>query len=281
MLDTGSEHFEGQGQDLTFTLGPVRQVVWVRFLSGFSDSLDLFGLGAVERVVRERIVRRIQEIYQPPGDRDRWINVEVRTEEPEDFYPGGYSVLEIGGPDPNNVGLFGYDNTAGKDVRNLRLHDHIGGANALGALDGYAYGGVFIESLLFWSEDPPGDRPPMAPEPEPRFDDVFGPLRRREVVAGEYPSGADELRIAEIELAINVLANIVGETAAHEIGHSLGLAQPYGHPDDYHNAVARDGCLMDAGRDRPFVERARLDGNPGATFCGENLPYLQDILPMR
>jgi len=37
---------------------------------------------------------------------------------------------------------------------------------------------------------------------------------------------------------------------------------------------------MDSGYDRPFPERARIEGNRGARFCGENLMYLQDILPL-
>jgi hypothetical protein len=263
ILDTGSDHYEGEGVDLTLRLGPVRQIVWVRFLPGFSESLELFGLGAVEDVVKDRIVGRIQEFYHQPGARDQWVNVEFRTEQPEDFYAGGYAIL------------------AGKDVGNLRLHDHVGGENALGALDGYGYGGVFIESMLYFSEHPPsGNRPPAAPPAEPRFDDVFDPIRDEEVVAGEYPAGASQVRVAQIELAISVLASMIGDTAAHEFGHSLGLAQPYGGPEEFHNLIARDGCLMDSGRDRPFEERTRLDGNEGAAFCGENLFYLQDLLPL-
>ena len=279
-LISGSETHEGIGVDLTLTLGPVRQIAWVRFLSGFSDSLELFGLGAVEDELKRRVIERIQQIYHPPDQPENWSNVEFRAEEPEDFYPGGYAILDIGGPDPNNLGLFGYDNTPGKDVGNLRLHDHVGGENALGALDGYGYGGVFVESILFFSSHPPGERPPAAPPADPRFDEVFDSLRFEEVVAGEYPTGAPPVRIAEIEQALWVLSSMIADTAAHEFGHSLGLAQPYGGPEEFHNTIAREGCLMDSGRDRPFVERARLDGNSGAIFCGDNLFYLRDLLPI-
>ncbi len=281
VLTTDSETREGLSAELTLTLGPVLQVVWVRFLPGFSDSLELFGLGAVETEIKRRVIERMREVYCPMDALDRCINVDFRADEPVDFYEGGYAVLEIGGPDPNDLGLFGYDNTPGKDVGNLRLHDHVGGENALGALDSYGYGGVFIESLLFWSEHPPfSSRPPAAPPSDPVFDDTFDPVRDHEVVAGEWPDGATPERIAEIELAIHFLSSMVADTAAHEFGHSLGLAEPYGGPTEFHNAIPRDHCLMDSGRNRPLDERARLGGNEGASFCDNNLFYLRDVLPV-
>lgn len=269
--------------DVTIELGPVRQIVWVRFLPGFSTSLDFYGLGALEVEIRDRVVRRMQEIYTPEDDSDHWINVEFRTEEPEDFYAGAYAVLDIGGPDPNNVGLLGYDNTPGKDMQNLRLWDHIGGRNALGELDNHGYGGVFVESMLFWSGHPPpelGERPRTAPPETPLFDEIFDCVREEEVVAGEFPDGSDQVRRDQIERAVAALTSMIADTAAHEFGHSLGLAQPSIPDGAYHNAVPQDGCLMDSGRNRPLEERARIDGNPGARFCQENLWYLQDILPM-
>lgn len=281
VLTSGIERVEGRGVELTMTLGPVRQICWVQFLPGFSDSLELFGLGAAEAEIRERIIARMQEFYHPPDQPADWVNVEFRAEEPADFYEGGYAILDIGGPDPNGLGLFGYDNTVGKDVGNLRLHDHIGGENALGLVDGHGYGGVFVDSMLFWSEHPPFDwRPPSSPPPDPRFDAVFDPVRSREVVAGELDGEAEPARVARIEEAIRVFANLVADTAAHEFAHSLGLAQPYGSLDEYHSTFPLEGCLMDAGEERPLEERALLDGNPGARFCGEDLGYLLEILPM-
>lgn len=284
VLTLGSESYEGIPlTGISMELGPVRQICWVIFLPGFSDSLRFFGLEAVETELRERIVTRMQEIYQPPAYDSRWVNVEFRTEEPENFYPGGYAILEIGGPDPNAIGLFGYDNTPGKDMGNLRLWDHVGGRNALGELDGYGYGGVFVESMLFWSAHPPaelGDRPRGAPPADPLFDQIFDPLRDLEVVAGEWPDGAAPARLAEIEAALDFLSNMIADTSAHEFGHSLGLAQPFVPDEAYHNAIPQEGCLMDSGRDRPLVERARYEDNLGARFCQENLWYLQDILPM-
>jgi hypothetical protein len=282
VLSRGRQRVEGVPlTDVSLVLGPVKQVVWMRFLPGFSDSLELFGLGAVHRIVEERIRQRVQDIYCPPGEPHRWVNVEFRGDEPTDFYPGAYAILDIGGPDPNNLGFFGYDNTPGKDIGNLRLWDHVGGANALGMLDGYGYGGVFVESMLFWSAHPPLEqRPAGAPPVDDRFDEIFDPLRQEEVVAGEYPDGEEVERVEAIERGISFLVNMVADTAAHEFGHSLGLAQPYIPDGAYHNAFPSEGCLMDSGRDRPLEERAGLDGNAGARFCKENLWYLREILPV-
>lgn len=282
VLTTEHERHEGQPTTVTLTLGPVRQIAWVRFLPGFDDSLELFGLGGVSAEIERQVLEQLQHIYCPPEAPEECLNVEFRNERPEDFSENGYAVVDIGGPDPNGFGLFGFDNTAGKDVGNLRLHDHVGGENALGAIDGFAYGGIFIESVLFWSTHPPaslGPPPPAAPSPNALFDEVFDPVREQEVVADEYPSGASPARLAEIDAAISALSNVIADTAAHEFAHSLGLAQPYGDPTGYHNPVPRAGCLMDAGPDRSFEERARLNGNPGARFCDDNLLYLLDLLP--
>lgn len=280
ILIVGTERYEGIGVDTTVTLGPVRQICWLKFLPGFSDSLELLGLGAVDAQIRQRVFNRVQEFYTPPDRPESCINVEFREEEPTDYYPGAYAVLEIGGPDPNGIGLFGYDNSPDKDVGNLRLHDHVGGENALGALDGFGYGGVFVESLLFFSAHPPFDyRPQASPPADARFDLAFDPVRDSEVVAGEYPDGASPERIAQIEAAVSMLSNIISDTAAHEFGHCLGLAQPFGGPDEFHNTFPIEGCLMDAGQDRPFEERTVIEDNMGSRFCGENLWYLQELLP--
>ena len=64
---------------------------------------------------------------------------------------------------------------------------------------------------------------------------------------------------------------------AHEVAHSLGLADPDG--EAFHNAMNKPGHLMDAGFDRPFLERAQLAGDGPEYFCLENYQYLQKILP--
>lgn len=282
VLAFGSERRDGiPVRDTTITLDPIRQICWVRFLPDFTGSLALFGIEAVEEEIRSRVLMRLQEIYQPPDRPEDHVNVEFRAEEPVDFYAGGYAILDIGGADPNGIGLIGYDVTPAKDIQNLRLWDHIGGANAIGALDGYGYGGIFIDNTLFWSEHPPLDeRPRGSPDVDPAFDWVFDPVRDVTVARGEYPDGAPAERLAEIEEAISALANVIADIAAHEFGHSLGLAQPFVPDGAYHNAVPQEGCLMDEAADRPFEERARLHGSPGARFCAENLWYLRDVLPM-
>jgi hypothetical protein len=273
VLRDGSDRVEGIASPFDLELGPVRQVVWVSFLPGFSDALRRFGLHAVEGDVRGAVLAKLRRVY--PG-----VNVEFREARPDDYYAGGYAILEIGGPDPNGRGLFGYDNTPGKDVGNLRLHDRIGGANAETQEDGYAgYGGVFVESLLCWSAHPPADVACPDALGEPDFDRVFDPVRAREAAAGEYPDGPDPARAAAIAEAVRVLGNVVGDTAAHEFGHSLGLANPYGAADRVHRDPPSDACLMDAGAHRPFAERAER-GSPGAGFCGDEIPYLREILPV-
>ena len=78
---------------------------------------------------------------------------------------------------------------------------------------------------------------------------------------------------------MEALGSLVGETAAHELGHSLGMAQPYGPPMAYHNDFDGPGCLMDRGGDRPLGERLQLDGFTPTHFCHDHPSYLSDILP--
>ena len=58
-----------------------------------------------------------------------------------------YGIVDCG-EDPNGSGLFGLDNTAGKDVGNERFDDVIGGFNADTRAQGYAaYGGIRVGAL--------------------------------------------------------------------------------------------------------------------------------------
>ncbi|UJR82212.1 Hypothetical protein I5071_42770 [Sandaracinus amylolyticus] len=270
----GTDEIEGAAVPFSFVLGPIRQIVHLRFLPGFYSSLERFGLGAAAGAIEEAIVARIEEIYAS------W-SLEVRLEEPDDFDPTAFAVVEIGGPDPNGNGLFGYDNSPGKDIGNLRLFDRIGGANAETQMDGYpGYGGVFVESLLWWSSHPdlPGERPPSSPDPEPLFDELFDAVRRAPATLAEVRGEGDATRVAAVQRALSALASIIGETTAHELGHSLGMAQPYGAATAFHNETDGDGCLMDRGGDRPLGERARQSGFARSTFCGDELTYLDEIL---
>jgi hypothetical protein len=74
------------------------------------------------------------------------------------------------------------------------------------------------------------------------------------------------------------LMNMIGETAAHELGHSFGLADPFGPPTSFHNPSDGDGCLMDSGVDRPFGERAGEPGFPEIRPCNDGPGHLDEIL---
>lgn len=268
----GLDEFNGIGGNARLELGPVRQVVWLRFLPGFYASLPLFGVAASAGSIEGLVARRIEAIY---GD---W-NVDVRTARPQDVTASGMTIIEIGGPDPNGRGLFGYDNSPGKDVGNLRLFDTIGGANAETQSDGYpGYGGVFIDGFLFFSEmDAPADG--AGPEPDPLFDEIFAGVRSAPATLAEVEGRGG--RAAEVERAVQALSNMVGETTAHELGHSFGLADPLGSATVFHNRANRPGCLMDSGSSRPFGERAGQSGFEPSHVCGGNADYLDDILGER
>lgn len=270
----GTNEWVGDSTQLRLELSGMTQVVYVVFLPGFYDSLRHYGLSSASAQIEEVIFLRMEQIYQDYA-------VEFRSEEPTDVLSSAYARLEIGGPDPNGRGLLGYDNTPGKDVGNLRLFDALGGANAETQADGYpGYGGVFIDSYLYWSAHPglDGDRPFGAPPPDSLFDEIFDPVRNQPATLSEAEGVGDTSRLEGVSRAIQALGSIIGETAAHEIGHSLGLAQPYGPDDQYHSAFPGDGCLMDSGGSRPLGERAGQPGYPTTRFCFDSPTYLEEIL---
>ena len=268
-IDATDREQLGDPAPVELTLGPVRQVVLLRFLPGFYESLPRFGLAAAAGEVEERVAERIESIF------GAW-RVDVRLERPEDVSAAGYARVEIGGPDPNGLGLFGYDNSPGKDVGNLRLFDAIGGANAETQADGYpGFGGVFVESMLMWSSHPDMEGG-AGPEPDPLFDEIFDPVRERHATAAEIAgSGA---RATVVQRALDALAAAIGETTAHELGHSFGLAAPYGPATTFHNMGDGNGCLMDSGGSRPFGERAAQPGYAQTGLCGDAATYLDEIL---
>ena len=101
---------------------------------------------AVDSKIRERILAELARIY-------KGVNIEFRSEAPTDF--ALYEYVTVVGVDPNNMGLFGYDNSPGKDNGNVRLYDKLGGVNATTQEDGYpGYGGVFVRSLMGFSKHP-------------------------------------------------------------------------------------------------------------------------------
>lgn len=271
----------GEPFDLRVRVAPIKQVVYVDFTSQYTTSLQNFGLRSLDEQIRQRVIEVVERDFAT-------VNLEVRTSPPDDF--SIYSIVEIGGPDPNGLGLIGYDNTPGKDVGNLRLHDRIGGVNAQTQSDGFpGFGGVFIDSLFVFSEHPGNFAPPTSGQ-SPLFDDIFDPFRPDR---GGKPVSVDEAagapvatsgagcpasdRPSEIGCAVWVLGSLIGTTVSHELGHSLGLANPSGA--DVHILTDKPNRLMEGGAGRSFEERAELMGQGPAVFCDQEYAYLRMILP--
>jgi hypothetical protein len=269
----------GEATRVTLAIAPVKQVVYLDYRPSYVESLRMFGLRAVDSSIRARIDEVLADAYPA-------INIEFRQAPVDDF--AQYAHVELHGPDPNGLGLFGYDNTPGKDSGNQRLYDRLGGVNASTQQDGYpGYGGVFIESLMGFSTHPATGS--SIPGADPVFDQVFDPVRpdRGRVVTGaDLADGLPRVgpgdcpasgRAAQIACAIRVIGSLIGTTLAHEIGHSLGLANPHG--EGFHNSGDAPSRLMDGGSDRPFLERAELGGHAAAQFCDDEYAYLRTILP--
>jgi hypothetical protein len=172
----------------------------------------------------------------------------------------------------------------------MRLYDHIGGVNAVTQEDGSpGYGGIFAEEFLGFSQHPAGVQ--RLPVPAPLFDQIFDPFRPDqdglEVTANDLATGGITRvrdgalcpatdRPTQLGCAIFVLGNLIGTTLTHEVGHSLGLANPFG--DGYHDAGDLPNRLMDAGGARPFEERAELKGQGPAVFCDSEYDYLRNMI---
>jgi len=278
----GADEVAGATANATLAIAPVKQVIYVRFLPSYLDSLRLYGLANAEALVRARILTVAARDYAG-------INVEFRDKPPTDF--ALYSQVDVEGPDPNALGLLGYDNTPGKDVGNQRLFDRIGGVNATTQSDGYpGYGGIFAENFMGFSAHPSSRVAKLDVDPT-HFDAIFDAVRPdtgTPVSAAEVRAGIPALsdtgaclgardRATRVGCAVFVLGNLVGTTLTHEAGHSLGLADPTG--EAFHDAGDGINRLMDAGGDRPFDERAELLGQGPAVFCGDEYIYLRTVLP--
>lgn len=269
ILVDGLDWVEGDGADVRFEVARQLQVVLIKYLPGFRDSLADFGLEGAETQVRAAILTRVSDDYAG-------INILFVEERPQDMVD--YSVIEVGGLDPNRAGLLGLDNTEGKDVGNLRFNDVIGGINAGTEEAGYhAYGGVFLDSFLHFSPSFPGKEP--SDLASPWFDDIFSPfapdLGGESATEAELEGQGD--RVVALDEAVRVLGNLVGNTVGHEVGHSLGLADIDGH---YHNLGDNPGWLMDGGAYRSFEERSGLGPNGPERFSPHNRAYLERVLPV-
>lgn len=262
----GADGTRGRGLPVSFTVLPQRQLIYIKLLPSFEEALLEFGLLAA----RDEVIARILEVCA----RDyAGIAITFTVDAPSDY--AEYGMVEVAGYDPNGTHLFGLDNTAGKDVGNLRFNDIIGGFNADTEADGYAaYGGVFPAEFINLS-------PTLADSPlaSPRFDDLFRAvmprLGGRPAEAGEWETG--DARGAAVREAIRVFGNLCGNTITHEVGHSLGLAAIDGQ---FHNAGDNPGWIMDSGSARPFEERAEIDGAGPGVFSPQNRAYLEKILPL-
>ena len=268
MLLSGADTILGAPYPFLLTVGLQRQVVFVSFLPGFEETLAEFGLRHAADRVRQRILDVCARDYSG-------VNIEFRDERPTEFVE--YSVIEVGGADPNNADLFGLDNTTGKDVGNIRFDDVIGGTNAETAEQGYyAFGGVFVRSFLLMSPalTPAGKAPHSIASG--RFDDIFAPFIPALGGTPATEPDATGPRAGLLDQAVTVLGNLVGTTVSHEVGHSLGLANIDGK---FHNEGDNPGWIMDAGSFRPFAERAEVDGQGPGVFSPNNASYLRRILP--
>ena len=272
----------GSSANVEFRVAPLKQVVVVRFLSSYVESLRHLGVRAADSLIRQRVLDGLKRDYAG-------INIEFRTEEPTDF--ALFSTLEISGPDPNGAGLLGYDNTPGKDKNNIRLYDRIGGVNAQTQLDGYpGFGGVFVESLFAYSKHP-GEFAESIEQSDAAFDLLFDPFRPDQngsPVSAEdlvdfkaLKSGnscpAKDSRKALVQCVVWVMGSLISSTASHELAHSLGLADPNG--EDFHNPGDKPNRLMDSGQARSFRERAEISSEGPGVFCSDDYAYLRSILP--
>jgi hypothetical protein len=266
---------EGVAWSGQFRVLPTKQVVYLKYLPAFSKALEAYGLRNVERAIRDRILEVARRDYDG-------INVEFRESAPDDFID--YAVIELGGPDPSGRNAFGYDNTfndVAKDTGNYYLNDYLGGLNASSEQAfNNPYGGIFIESFSFFSPTLSSDNEYASPS----FDLILGPfmpeLGGEPVKGTEWPEGP---RSAEIADAVHMVGSVIGNTVTHELGHSLGLT--YFPADDveptnrFHNE-STGVYIMDPGAERPFEERAEINGQGPARFKDRNREYLERIHPL-
>ncbi len=245
------------------------QVVQLNPVQDFSVALARFGLEAAEDQLLDLLAPLAQAYYAG-------FAVEFRTQPPEDFL--AFLRLDLLGRDPSGLGLLGLDATPGKDQGNRVLDEILGGYSRPARRAGQVpWGGIFLDSFLAFS---PSHSSANALA-DPAFDELFAPfspeLGGQPLQAAELRPGAPRAKAAG--LALQTLAQLLASTAAHEVGHCLGLAQVPGQPDALHQPGDNPRYLMDEGRYRPFGERAALDSKIEVLSRPERL-YLGTILPL-
>src|SRR5262249_51227715 len=156
-------------------------------------------------------------------DAYRGVNIEFRVAPPADF--ALFESVELVGVDPNDQGLFGYDNSPGKDSGNIRLYDRLGGVNAETQQDGYpGYGAGFVRALVGFAQHR-GSFARRVAGADRAFDQIFDPLRADRGGAPIASGDLGEVRAAppltdgsgcpardraqQIRCAIYVLGNLI------------------------------------------------------------------------
>ncbi|MEZ4251878.1 MAG: hypothetical protein R3B99_27010 [Polyangiales bacterium] len=260
----------GDPTPITLTLGPVRQVVWLRFLPGFYESLARFGLAASVGVIEEKVRTRIESLYTG-------FRVEVRLDRPTDFGPSGFAVVETGGPGSERPRTVRLRQLAGQRRRQppaLRRHRWRERRDPSGRLDRLRR--RLRRLALRILGDPPAELGGTGPDPDPLFDEIFDVVRDEPATLAEVRG--EGARARQVGRAVDALSSVIGETTAHELGHSLGLADPYGSRTVFHDPGDSPGCIMESGSARPFGERAAEPGFPTSRFCRDAPTYLEAIL---
>lgn len=256
-LLAGADAWLGPPVAVTWRLKPTLQAIVVEMDEAFVAGLGRLGLEAFAPQVRTRTLELLTGYFAG-------LSVHVGLAPP----PGQVEALRIAiiDVDPNGLGLLGNDNSLGKDVGNLTLDEHIAGFNPARAAAGHAaYGGVFLSGLLHFS----AKLKPWGSESSAEFDNIFGPYAPK---LGGTPARPGPPPAQAIEMA----ARLIAHTTAHEIGHALGLAAG---TEAYHHLEDNPGWIMDTGQDRPFAERAGLDGAAKSIWGPVDDAYLKTILP--